>query len=258
MTAVLFPTSYSELKLYQYQQAARVIQEHRHITDPAEAMFFNCEILSILTGKPQQFFLDLSYKEYEKLIPKLDLFTEAIKVPTISKFKCGGKEFTIIKDVTELRAGDFIDLCEFQKNIEANLHHIIGIVARTPDYCTDVAMKNAEIIQQELTTDIAMHVQSVYCSIMNQIRNSYRGIFGDQEDEPTNSLSWYTLKYGWLLWVDQIAGEDALKADYITDNWSVIRFLNEVAKLMDRAKFNKQKDEMNKQHGRSNKNKTAR
>lgn len=161
------PTSYDEVKLGTYQHVARLIAERAQIEDAADAVQHNIEILAALTNvDAEELGNVISLPMLNTLLQKLTFLNTLPKPKMITTFECNGKRFNVLNTVHKISAGDFIDLLEFQKDVEGNMHSIMGIICREvgAEYTTEGAMSNAEMFRQHLTSDIAIGVSLFFCN----------------------------------------------------------------------------------------------
>jgi hypothetical protein len=161
------PTAYNEVNLGTYQHVARLITERAQIEDAADAVQHNIEILAALTQVDAEALGNvISFPMLNQLLQKLAFLNDLPKPKMIATFECHGKRFTVLNTVQKISAGDFIDLLEFQKDIEGNMHSIMGIICREEgvEYTTEGAMSNADLFKKHLTADIAIGVSLFFCN----------------------------------------------------------------------------------------------
>ena len=162
---ITMPTSYADITLGQYQMVAKLLREKRIIESNEDKIDFDCELLSILTGVDEGVFYAIPYTEYVKLIGKLDFLNEMPKAKMIHSLNIEGKTYTVLNTVKQLSAGDFIDLQEYQKDVDGNMHMILATLVRSEDWNADNVPELAKYFQEKLTADQAIGIALFFCNV---------------------------------------------------------------------------------------------
>lgn len=159
------PTSYADITLGQYQRVAKLLREKRIIESNEDKIDFDCELLSILTGIDEDVFYSIPYSEYVKLIGKLSFLTEIPKAKMVHTLSINNKPYTVLNSVKDISAGDFIDLQEYQKNVDDNMHMILATLIRGEDWNSNNVPEFAKHFQDNLTADQAIGVALFFCNV---------------------------------------------------------------------------------------------
>lgn len=236
------PTSYADITLGQYQRVAKLLREKRILESNEDKIDFDCELLSILTGVDEGVFYAIPYSEYVKLIGKLSFLTEIPKAKMVHTLSINNKPYTVLNSVKDISAGDFIDLQEYQKNVDDNMHMILATLVRGEEWNSNNVPELAKHFQEKLTAEQAIGV-ALFLQRIHQLRSAYRGLFpsnngATEEDDKSNNSKWFTSKYGWLVWVDKLADGKRKDWDYFL-NMGVIEFLNSITYSIDKFNYEK-------------------
>ena len=159
------PTSYADISLGTYQRVAKLLREKRIIESNEDKIDFDCELLSILTGVDEGVFYAIPYSEYVKLIGKLSFLTEIPKAKMVHTLSINNKPYTVLNSVKDISAGDFIDLQEYQKNVDDNMHMILATLVRGEDWNSNNVPELAKHFQEKLTAEQAIGVALFFCNV---------------------------------------------------------------------------------------------
>ena len=159
------PTSYADITLGQYQRVAKLLREKRIIESNEDKIDFDCELLSILTGVDEGVFYAIPYSEYVKLIGKLDFLNEIPKAKMVHTLSINNKPYTVLNSVKDISAGDFIDLQEYQKNVDDNMHMILATLVRGEEWNSNNVPELAKHFQEKLTAEQAIGVALFFCNV---------------------------------------------------------------------------------------------
>lgn len=162
---ITMPTSYADITLGQYQRVAKLLREKRIIESNEDKIDFDCELLSILTGVDEGVFYAIPYSEYVKLIGKLDFLNEIPKAKMVHTLSINNKPYTVLNSVKDISAGDFIDLQEYQKNVDDNMHMILATLVRCEDWNSNNVPELAKHFQEKLTAEQAIGVALFFCNV---------------------------------------------------------------------------------------------
>ena len=159
------PTSYADITLGQYQRVAKLLREKRIIESNEDKIDFDCELLSILTGVDEGVFYAIPYSEYVKLIGKLSFLTEIPKAKMVHTLSINNKPYTVLNSVKDISAGDFIDLQEYQKNVDDNMHMILATLVRGEEWNSNNVPELAKHFQEKLTAEQAIGIALFFCNV---------------------------------------------------------------------------------------------
>lgn len=162
---ITMPTSYADISLGQYQRVAKLLREKRIIESNEDKIDFDCELLSILTGVDEGVFYAIPYSEYVKLIGKLDFLNEIPKAKMVHTLSINNKPYTVLNSVKDISAGDFIDLQEYQKNVDDNMHMILATLVRGEEWNSNNVPELAKHFQEKLTAEQAIGVALFFCNV---------------------------------------------------------------------------------------------
>ena len=162
---ITMPTSYADITLGQYQRVAKLLREKRIIESNEDKIDFDCELLSILTGVDEGVFYAIPYSEYVKLIGKLDFLNEIPKAKMVHTLSINNKPYTVLNSVKDISAGDFIDLQEYQKNVDDNMHMILATLVRGEEWNSNNVPELAKHFQEKLTAEQAIGVALFFCNV---------------------------------------------------------------------------------------------
>ena len=162
---ITMPTSYADITLGQYQRVAKLLREKRIIESNEDKIDFDCELLSILTGVDEGVFYAIPYSEYVKLIGKLDFLNEIPKAKMVHTLSINNKPYTVLNSVKDISTGDFIDLQEYQKNVDDNMHMILATLVRGEEWNSNNVPELAKHFQEKLTAEQAIGVALFFCNV---------------------------------------------------------------------------------------------
>jgi len=152
------PESLKDINLEKYLGLVKIINKEYD-----NEMFKTIEILSVLTEIPVD---DIKYNEISMFIDiqrKLTFLQELPNNDVPESFKIDGVEYKTIKNPSEVKTGEFIDLhalTKDEKKLYDNLPMILAIFyrpvvdgKRVDDYATADTEKRKELFLKKLTTD---------------------------------------------------------------------------------------------------------
>lgn len=94
--------------------------------DPEQILDRNIKMLSLLTAEGEDVFLELTASQLAELVGKISFLNNLPEPKAINKVKINGKLYQANLLISELTAGQYIDLSEFIKNPINNLHKIMA------------------------------------------------------------------------------------------------------------------------------------
>jgi hypothetical protein len=95
-------------------------------TDAEQQLDHSIKILSLLTGEPEDIFLELTPKQLAELVAKISFLNNLPEAKAVNRITLNGKTYQANLLISELTAGQYIDLSEFVKSPIANLHKIMA------------------------------------------------------------------------------------------------------------------------------------
>jgi hypothetical protein len=94
--------------------------------DPEQILDRNIKMLSLLTGEGEDVFLELTASQLAELVGKISFLNNLPEAKAINQVNINGKLYQANLLISELTAGQYIDLSEFIKNPINNLHKIMA------------------------------------------------------------------------------------------------------------------------------------
>lgn len=94
--------------------------------DPEQILDRNIKMLSLLTGEGEDVFLELTASQLAELVGKISFLNNLPEPKAINQVNVNGKLYQANLLISELTAGQYIDLSEFIKNPINNLHKIMA------------------------------------------------------------------------------------------------------------------------------------
>lgn len=97
-------------------------------------------ILSILSDIPEEVLYDMKVNEFSALTGQMGFLLEPMtKVAVCDKYKIGGYELILVKDLKELTASQFIDYQTFIKDADKYIVELLSIflIPKGKKYCKD-------------------------------------------------------------------------------------------------------------------------
>ncbi len=123
------PTDLSEFKLH-HAQRFWIIQNQEHLSDEMKWIHG----VSVFSDKPLDEIAKVKIKDVQKVYLKIaELIlpdSEPGEHPLIRFFEYGGAKYGFEPDLREIETGAFIDLDEYVKDVNKNLHKIMAILYR--------------------------------------------------------------------------------------------------------------------------------
>jgi hypothetical protein len=116
------PTKLNEVTIGTFIKIAKLEASE----DPEQILDRNIKILSLLTGEGEDVFLELTASQLAELVGKITFLNELPEPKAINQIKVNGKLYQANLLISELTAGQYIDLSEFIKNPINNLHKIMA------------------------------------------------------------------------------------------------------------------------------------
>jgi hypothetical protein len=116
------PTKLDEVTIGTFIKIAKLEQPQ----DAEGQLDHNIKVLSLLTGEPEDVFLELTPAQLSHIISKITFLKNLPEAKAVNTIKLNGKTYKANLLVTELTAGQYIDLSEFIKSPINNLHKIMA------------------------------------------------------------------------------------------------------------------------------------
>ena len=132
-----------------------------------EEIDIQVSLIAILNDMTEDEVMDLPLNDYKDCVRKLKfLATKPEPKTKIPKaVKLGGKEYTVIKDIKEMTAGQYIDYQNYLSHKENKyLPHILScfIIPKGEKYGDSNLMEIIEIIKTELPIGIALNMSAFF------------------------------------------------------------------------------------------------
>lgn len=152
-------TSYKDLTIGKFQELRAI-----DATEPIDAQV---AMISILADMDENVILDLPLNEYTKMVNGLDFLSKepviTNKLPKSIKIK--GNEYSVLKKVEDMTAGQFIDYQNYLADLENNLDFILScfLIPKGKKYSNgyDVAEVAADI-KEHLPIETALSMSAFF------------------------------------------------------------------------------------------------
>ena len=210
----------------------------------------NVTLVSILTGKDKSEVEAIRPGLLKKLVAGayqlLDLSRITGRVPRYFFLK--GRPFKVCLEITNITAGQYIELSAFAKEEEPHInapHKILASVcAALFSRRSHSDMKHAQLADffyRNMPVDMAQPLATYILFCLGTLNSKYSALFetketeqdDEEEETPQQQDTSFVDQYGWLVTVDFLAGGDRSKWDHYF-NMGVIEFLNAVAYMKDK------------------------
>lgn len=109
-------------------------------------------ILSVLSDIPEEELYDMNINEFSKMTGDMAFLLEPMtKVAVCDKYKIGGYELVLVKDLKELTASQFIDYQTFIKDADKYIVELLSIflIPKGKKYCKDYDIADVQRVIRE-------------------------------------------------------------------------------------------------------------
>ena len=123
---VIVPTDWKDITIAEYQRYLQLAKTRRKTKDD--------EIIAMFCKVDKDFIKKVKLKDKKVLVDKINKFVNSINEKELEKrIKFKGKQYGFIPNLSKITTGEFVDIEEYGKDINANLHRIMSVLYREID-----------------------------------------------------------------------------------------------------------------------------
>ena len=123
---VTIPTEWKDITIAEYQRYLQIAKSNRRTRDN--------EIISLFCKIDKELLKKLKLKDKKVLVNKINKFVNSKNETSLEKrIKFNGKKYGFIPNLSKITTGEFVDIEEYGKNINENLHRIMSVLYREVD-----------------------------------------------------------------------------------------------------------------------------
>ena len=123
---VIVPTDWNDITIAEYQRYLQLAKTNRKTKDD--------EIIAMFCKVDKELIKKVKLKDKKVLVDKINKFVNSKnerELEKIIKFK--GTQYGFIPNLSKITTGEFVDIEEYGKDINANLHRIMSVLYREVD-----------------------------------------------------------------------------------------------------------------------------
>ena len=123
---VTVPTEWKDITIAEYQRYLQIAKSKRRTRDD--------EIISMFCKIDKELIKKLKLKDKKILVDKVNKFVNSKNELELEKrIEFKGKKYGFIPNLSKITTGEFVDIEEYGKNINENLHRIMSVLYREID-----------------------------------------------------------------------------------------------------------------------------
>ena len=123
---VTIPTEWKDITIAEYQRYLQIAKSNRRTRDN--------EIISLFCKIDKELLKKLKLKDKKVLVNKINKFVNSKNETSLEKrIKFNGKKYGFIPNLSKITTGEFVDIEEYGKDINKNLHRIMSVLYREID-----------------------------------------------------------------------------------------------------------------------------
>ena len=123
---VIVPTEWKDITIAEYQRYLQIAKTKRKTRDD--------EIISMFCKIDKKLIKKLQLKHKKLLVDKINKFVNSKNETILEKrIKFKGKQYGFIPNLSKITTGEFVDIEEYGKDINKNLHRIMSVLYREID-----------------------------------------------------------------------------------------------------------------------------
>lgn len=123
---VIVPTEWKDITIAEYQRYLQISKSNRRTRDN--------EIISLFCKIDKELIKKLKLKDKKILVDKINKFVNSKNETSLEKrIKFNGKKYGFIPNLSKITTGEFVDIEEYGKDINKNLHRIMSVLYREID-----------------------------------------------------------------------------------------------------------------------------
>jgi hypothetical protein len=165
------PKKWSDISIKQFIEVSTLAQSGLDDVD------LKVKLMSIFTGEPEAYFLNLNYKQFNKLCNSVSFLNDLnISGKLIYNFKIDGVKFVVNPNISDLSTAEYIDLSGYmgsKEKIQENLHKLLAIFIKPKHKwfgLKKVYMRRgevAELLYNKMPITIAYPMSVFFCELLN-------------------------------------------------------------------------------------------
>ena len=123
---VIVPTEWKDITIEEYQRYLQIAKSKRRTRDD--------EIISMFCKIDKELIKRLKLKDKKVLVDKINKFVNSKNETSLEKrIKFKGRQYGFIPNLSKITTGEFVDIEEYGKDINKNLHRIMSVLYREID-----------------------------------------------------------------------------------------------------------------------------
>tara|TARA_R100000734_G_scaffold19084_1_gene17941 strand:+ start:83 stop:664 length:582 start_codon:yes stop_codon:yes gene_type:complete len=123
---VIVPTDWKDITIAEYQRYLQLAKTRRKTKDD--------EIIAMFCKVDKELIKKVKLKDKKVLVDKINKFVNSKNEKELEKkIKFKGKQYGFIPNLSKITTGEFVDIEEYGKDINANLHRIMSVLYREID-----------------------------------------------------------------------------------------------------------------------------
>ena len=123
---VIVPTEWKDITIAEYQRYLQIAKTKRKTRDD--------EIISMFCKIDKKLIKKLKLKDKKILVDKVNKFVNSKNETILEKrIKFKGKQYGFIPNLSKITTGEFVDIEEYGKDINKNLHRVMSVLYREID-----------------------------------------------------------------------------------------------------------------------------
>mgnify|MGYP003118872462 CR=1 FL=1 len=123
---VIVPTEWKDITIAEFQRYLQIVNTKRKTRDD--------EIISMFCKIDKKLIKRLQLKQKKLLVDKINKFVNSKNETVLEKrIKFKGKQYGFVPNLSKITTGEFIDVEEYGKDINRNLHRIMSVLYREID-----------------------------------------------------------------------------------------------------------------------------
>ena len=120
---VIVPTEWKDITIAEFQRYLQIANTKRKTRDD--------EIISMFCKIDKKLIKKLQLKQKKLLVDKINKFVNSKNETILEKrIKFKGKQFGFVPNLSKITTGEFVDIEEYGKDINKNLHRIMSVLYR--------------------------------------------------------------------------------------------------------------------------------
>lgn len=123
---VIVPTEWKDITIAEFQRYLQIANSKRRTRDD--------EIISLFCKIDKSILKKLKLKDKKILVDKINKFVNSKnETELVKRIKFKDKQYGFIPNLSKITTGEFIDIEEYGKDINANLHRVMSVLYREVD-----------------------------------------------------------------------------------------------------------------------------